>query len=114
MIVGVHAMLYTTDAEADRAFLRDVLKWKHVDAGGGWLIFAMPPAEMGVHPSEEGCSQALYLMTDDVNAEVAQLQAAGVKCDPVQDQGWGLVTELTLPSGGKLGLYQPRHPMAHS
>jgi catechol 2,3-dioxygenase-like lactoylglutathione lyase family enzyme len=113
MIIGVHAMIYTKDAEADRAFLRDVLKFKHVDAGQGWLIFALPPAEVGVHPSDKNGEHELYLMTDDVEAEIERLTAAGVVCDSVQDQGYGLVTALTLPGGGKLGLYQPRHPLAH-
>jgi catechol 2,3-dioxygenase-like lactoylglutathione lyase family enzyme len=112
-IIGVHAMVYTKDAEADRAFLRDVLKFKHVDAGDGWLIFALPPTEVGVHPHDKNDEHELYLMTDDVEAEIARLEAAGSKCDPVQDQGYGLVTALTLPGGGKLGLYQPRHPLAH-
>jgi catechol 2,3-dioxygenase-like lactoylglutathione lyase family enzyme len=112
-IIGVHAMIYTKDAEGDRAFLRDVLKFKHVNAGDGWLFFALPPAEVGVHPHEKNDEHELYLMTDDVEAEIARLQAEGVACDPVQDQGWGRVTALALPGGGKLGLYQPRHPLAH-
>ncbi|HYD86711.1 MAG TPA: hypothetical protein VEA80_04490 [Vitreimonas sp.] len=113
MIIGAHAILYSKDAEADRAFLRDVLKFDHVDAGDGWLIFALPPAEIGVHPHERNDVHELHLMTDDVAAETARLEAAGVACDPIQDQGYGLVTALTLPGGGKLGLYQPRHPLAH-
>lgn len=112
-IVGVHAMIYSKDAEADRGFLRNVLKFKHVDAGDGWLIFALPPTELGVHPHDKNDEHELSLMTDDVTVEIARLEAAGSKCDPVQDHGYGLVTALTLPGGGKLGLYQPRHPMAH-
>jgi catechol 2,3-dioxygenase-like lactoylglutathione lyase family enzyme len=112
-IIGVHAMIYTKDAEADRAFLRDVLKFKHVDAGDGWLIFALPPTELGVHPHDKNDEHELSVMTDDVEAEIARLEAAGSRCDPVQDQGYGLVTAVTLPGGGKLGLYQPRHPRAH-
>ncbi len=112
-IIGAHAMLYTKDAEADRAFLRDVLELKNVDAGEGWLIFALPPAEMGVHPSDENDVYELYFMTDDVEAEVARLRDKGVACDDIADHGYGLVTAITLPGGGKLGLYQPRHPLAH-
>lgn len=113
MIIGAHSIIYSKDAEADRAFLRDVLAFSNVDVGGGWLIFALPPSEVAVHPSDENDVQKLYLMTDDVEAEIARLRAAGAACDSVRDQGYGLVTALTLPGGGKLGLYQPHHPMAH-
>lgn len=113
MINGMHALIYSTNADADRAFLGDVLGFSSVDAGEGWLIFALPPSEVAVHPAERA-SQELYLMCDDVEATVAELSAKGVKTDPVSDQGWGLVTAITLPSGGQLGLYQPRHPRAHS
>jgi len=113
MIIGAHSIIYSKDAEADRAFLRNVLGFAHVDARDGWLIFALPPSEVAVHPSGENDVHALYLMTDDVAAEVARLNAAGVGCDPVADRGWGLVTAIALPGGGKLGLYQPRHPLAH-
>jgi catechol 2,3-dioxygenase-like lactoylglutathione lyase family enzyme len=109
MINGAHVIVYSTDAEADRAFLRDVLGFRHVDAGGGWLIFALPEAEAAVHPAEANGSHELYLMTDDVEAEVARLAVRNISCEPVQDQGWGLLTSIALPGGGKLGLYQPRH-----
>jgi catechol 2,3-dioxygenase-like lactoylglutathione lyase family enzyme len=112
MIIGVHAMIYTKDAEADRAFLRDVLGFKHVDVGGGWLIFALPPAEVGVHPSDENNVHELYLMTDDVDAEIERLTKAGHACDPVSVEGYGRVTAVALPGGGKLGLYQPTHELA--
>ena len=112
-IIGMHAMIYTKDAEGDRAFLRDVLGLKCVDGGGGWLIFALPPAEMGVHPGDKNDVYELYFMTDDVEAEVSRLKSKGVACDEIADQGYGLVTGVALPGGGKLGLYQPRHPMAH-
>ena len=109
MINGAHVIIYSADAEADRAFLRDVLGFRHVDVGHGWLIFALPDSEVAVHPAEIGSSHELYLMTDDVEMEIAKLADQGIACDPVQDQGWGLLTSIALPGGGKLGLYQPRH-----
>jgi catechol 2,3-dioxygenase-like lactoylglutathione lyase family enzyme len=111
VITGVHAIVYTTDAEADRAFFRDVLGLASVDAGGGWLIFELPPAELAAHPHATGGGHELYLMCDDVHATVQELQTKGVEiAHEVSDQGWGLVTAITLPSGGRLGLYEPRHP----
>ena len=112
MITGAHVIVYSRDADADRAFLRDVLGYPHVDAGGGWLIFKLPPAEVAVHPAESDGSHELYLMCDDVNATMDQLKAKGVSCGPVSDQGWGLLTSIRLPGGGDLGLYEPRHPKA--
>jgi catechol 2,3-dioxygenase-like lactoylglutathione lyase family enzyme len=109
MITGVHAMLYTKDADADRAFLRDVLGFPAVDSGDGWLIFALPPAEMGVHPHDRQMFE-LHLMCDDVEATIRDLAAKGVACKPPTDQGWGVMTSVPLPSGGFLGLYEPRHP----
>jgi len=111
VITGAHVIVYSRDADADRAFFRDVLEYPHVDAGGGWLIFKLPPGEVAVHPSE-GASHELYLMCDDVNTTVEQLAAKGVSCGPVSDQGWGLLTSIRLPGGGQLGLYEPRHPKA--
>ena len=111
MITGAHVIVYSRDADADRAFFRDVLEYPHVDVGGGWLIFKLPPGEVAVHPSE-GASHELYLMCDDVNTTVEQLAAKGVSCGPVSDQGWGLLTSIRLPGGGELGLYEPRHPKA--
>lgn len=113
MINGVHVIVYSVDAEADRAFFRDVLQFPAVDAGHGWLIFTAPPCEVACHPSEQNGEQELYLMCDDVNAEVVRLRAKGVQCEDVKDQGWGLLTNITLPSGTVLGLYEPRHPVAH-
>jgi hypothetical protein len=111
MITGVHAVQFTPDADALRAFLRDTLELDSVDAGGGWLIFRLPPAEIAAHPSDENCTQ-LYLMCDDIEATVAELKAKGVElAGPVNDEGWGLVTAIALPDGGKLGLYEPRHPV---
>ena len=108
-ITGAHAIIYSTDAEADRALLKEVFEFKHVDVGGGWLIFALPPAEVAVHPSEENDVHELYLMTDDVEGFVKEMKQRHVACEPVDDQGWGLLTHVTLPGGGTLGVYQPRH-----
>lgn len=109
VISGAHAIIYSRDPDADRAFLRDVLRFPNVDVGEGWLIFALPPAEVAVHPSERNDLHELYLMTDDIAALVAEIERRRIACDPVEDQGWGLLTHLTLPGGGKLGVYQPRH-----
>lgn len=110
-ITGVHAVIFTRDAGALRAFLRDVLELDSVDAGGGWPIFALPPAELAAHPSDEEGRHELYLMCDDIEATVARLEAKGVEfAAPVTDEGWGLVTAIGLPGGGSLGLYEPRHP----
>lgn len=109
MIIGAHSIVYSKDPEADRAFLRDVLKLSNVDVGDGWLIFGLPPAEVAVHPSDENDVHEFYLMCEDAQAFVAEMSAHGVACEAVQDQGWGLLTKLTLPGGGKIGVYQPRH-----
>jgi hypothetical protein len=114
MIFGAHSIIYSTDADADRAFLRDVLGFSSVDAGRGWLIFALPPGEVAVHPAEGETLHELYLMCDDVNAEIARLKQQGVTCSEVSSQPWGKLTNITLPSGGQLGLYEPHHPMAIS
>jgi predicted enzyme related to lactoylglutathione lyase len=111
MITGVHAVIFTRDAERDRVFFRDVLELPSVDAGGGWLIFALPPAELAAHPAEEGGQHELYLMCDDLQATVAELKAKGVDvARSISDEGFGLVTAIRLPGGGELGLYQPMHP----
>ena len=113
MITGIHALLYTSEADEVRAFFRDVLEWPSVDAGHGWLIFAAPPTELGVHPSETGTEHELYLMCDDVHRTVEELRAKGVFFSrPITDQGFGLVTTIRLPGGTELGLYQPKHPTA--
>lgn len=114
MINGAHVIIYSKNAEADRSFLRDVLGWPHVDAGRGWLIFAMPPAEVAVHPIEDdgGELHEMYLMCDDVRKVVAELQRKGIQSEPLTDAPWGIVTRLTLPGGSQLGLYQPKHPVA--
>ena len=109
MLTGAHSIIYSTNPDADRAFLKDVLALPHVDVGGGWLIFGLPPSEVAVHPSDKSAAHELYLMCDDIEAFVATMNTHAVACGPVQNQGWGLLTQLTLPGGGKLGVYQPRH-----
>jgi catechol 2,3-dioxygenase-like lactoylglutathione lyase family enzyme len=113
MITGAHVIIYTTDADADRAFFRDVLNFPWVDAHGGWLIFALPPSEVAFHPAEANGRHEFYFMCDDLQATIEKLEANNVPCGPVSDQGWGILTTMTLPGGGQIGLYQPRHPLAH-
>jgi hypothetical protein len=110
MITGAHSIIYSKDPEADRVFLRDVLKFPNVDVGGGWLIFSLPPGEVAVHPAEKNDVHELYLMCDDVKGFVAEMKKRRASCGPILNRGWGLLTELTLPGGGKLGVYEPRHP----
>jgi hypothetical protein len=114
MIFGAHMILYSKDAEADRNFLRDVLGFPSVDAGHGWLIFALPPAEAAVHPAEENGRQELYFMCDDLQAEILALAEKGVRCGELQEARWGSITKIQLPGGGELGLYQPKHLTALS
>ena len=109
MIHGAHVVIYSQDAEADRGFFRDVLKYESVDAGHGWLIFALPPAEVAVHPSDTNDMHELFLMCDDIQALVAEMKRKNVTCSPVDEQRWGSIARLTLPGGGKLGVYQPKH-----
>ena len=109
MIDGAHVVIYSKDSEADRAFIRDVLGFRGVDVGHGWLIFALPQAEAAVHPSDETDRHELFLMCDDLDAEIARLNSAGAACGAVETLGWGRMTRISLPGGGKLGLYQPRH-----
>jgi hypothetical protein len=113
MITGAHAILFTRDADGLRAFLRDVLGFPSVDAGGGWLIFALPPAELAAHPAEGTNRHELYLMCDDIAATVEELRAKGAEFSaPISDEGFGLLTTIALPGGGDLGHYEPRHPTA--
>jgi len=122
MITGAHFLFYSTDADADRAFFRDVLGWRHVDAGHGWLIFALPPGEAAVHPADESLTiregghvmagAVLYLMCDDLDATLVALAAKKVRTAPVEQARWGRRTTVGLPSGGAIGLYQPSHPTA--
>ncbi|HWF47895.1 MAG TPA: VOC family protein [Bryobacteraceae bacterium] len=120
MITGAHVLLFSEDPDADRLFFRDVLGFRAVDAGGGWLIFALPPTEAALHPLEEKnqeggplLSGPLYLMCDDLKSSIKSLEAKDVKCTPVKRERWGIVTTIRLPSGGEIGLYQPKHPTAH-
>ena len=112
MISGAHVVIYSTDAEADRAFFRDVLGFKSVDTGHGWLIFGLPPGEVAFHPCGENGLHELYFMCDSLKAEMASLAKKGVACSEVQEARWGSITKMRLPSGGEVGLYQPKHPTA--
>ena len=112
MISGAHVIVYSKNAEADRTFFRDVLDFKYVDAGHGWLIFALPRGEAAVHPSDESGSHELYFMCEDLKAEMASLAKKGVKCSKVEEARWGSITKMGLPGGGNVGLYQPKHPTA--
>ena len=114
MINGAHIILYSTDAEADRVFIRDVLGFASVDAGDGWLIFKLPPAEVAVHPTEGLGKHEFYLMCDDIEKTLADLSARGVTISsPVSNQSWGLLASIKLPSGSELSIYQPSHPTAY-
>ena len=110
MIFGAHVIIYSKDESADRAFLQDVLGFPSVDAGHGWLIFALPPAEVAVHPAEEVTGHELYFMCDDLRAEMAALGEKGIRCSQVEEARWGSVTKIRLPGGSEVGLYQPKHP----
>jgi catechol 2,3-dioxygenase-like lactoylglutathione lyase family enzyme len=110
MIFGAHVIVYSKDAAADRAFFREILGFESVDAGHGWLIFALPPAELAVHPAEDNGRHELYFMCDDLQAEIAALGKKGVRCSEVQEARWGSITMIALPGGGEVGLYQPKHP----
>jgi len=112
MITGVHVIMYSHQAEAVRTFFRDTLRRSFVDAGQGWLIFALPPAELGIHPTDDEEAHELYLMCDDLEATVNELAAKGVTVGEISDRGWGRVTTITVADGVRLGLYQPRHPTA--
>ena len=112
MIFGAHVIVYSRDAAADRAFFRDVLGLSSVDAGHDWLIFALPPAEVAVHPADGDVAHELYFMCDDLHAEIAALGAKDVRCSEVEEARWGSVTKITLPGGSEVGLYQPKHPLA--
>ncbi len=112
MISGAHLVLYTRDAEVDCAFFRDALRFPSVDAGHGWLIFALPPAEVAFHTADRNGPHELYLMCDDLKTEVEMLAQKRVTCSPVESERWGSITRIALPGGGKVGLHQPNHPTA--
>ena len=109
MISGVHTIIYSKDAEADRAIFRDVLSLPSVDVGGGWLIFGLPPSELAFHPAETGGAYEIYLMCEDVEDFVAKANEHGLACGPIEKQSWGLLSSLTLPGGASIGVYEPRH-----
>jgi hypothetical protein len=109
MITGGHVVIYSTNPEADRAILRDILKLTHVDVGGGWLIFGLPPAEVAVHHSDKNDVHSFYLMCDDVESFIQEMKKHNIATSSIQDERWGLLTYLFLPGGGKLGIYEPRH-----
>ena len=110
MIFGAHVIVYSSDAAADRDFFRQILGLSSVDAGDGWLIFVLPPAEVAVHPGEQSVGSELYFMSDDLRAEIRALEGKGVRCSELEEARWGSVTRVRLPGGGEVGLYQPKHP----
>jgi catechol 2,3-dioxygenase-like lactoylglutathione lyase family enzyme len=112
MISGAHIVVYSKDAEADRAFFRDALGFNSVDAGHGWLIFSLPPGEAAFHSSDENGPHELYFMCESLRAEMAALAKKGIKCSEVHEERWGSITKIHLPGGGDIGLYQPKHPTA--
>jgi hypothetical protein len=124
MINGVHLLLASANPDADRAFFRDVLGFTHVDAGEGWLIFSLPPAEMGIHPAEKNLTNlhtgqdlaagTLYLMCDNLRQTLNSLGSRGVGHSEIQEAGWGIASRIPLPGGSRLGLYEPHHPLAIS
>lgn len=114
MIFGAHIVIYSNDPAADRAFLKNILGFLSVDAGHGWLIFALPPAEVAVHPAEQDNRHELYFMCDDLSAEISALAQKGVHCSEIQQARWGSITKFRLPGGSDVGLYQPKHPIAIS
>jgi catechol 2,3-dioxygenase-like lactoylglutathione lyase family enzyme len=115
MITGAHAVLYSSAAEEARAFFRDALGFKSVDAGGGWLVFALPPAELAVHPAEGGGDHELFLMCDDIDTTIEELKIKGVEfTEPISEQSWGRLTAMRIPGGAQIRLYEPRHPTTMS
>jgi len=124
MINGVHLLLASANPEADRAFFRDVIGFTHIDVGEGWLIFALPPAEMGIHPAEKNLTNlhagqdlaagTLYLLCDNLRATLDELATKGVEHGPIEEAGWGIASSIPLPGGARLGLYEPHHPLAVS
>ena len=109
MITGAHSIIYSSDAEADKEFFKNVLKFANVDIGHGWLIFGLPPSEIAVHPAAESGLHEFYLLCDDIRAFIEEMSQHKIACSPVETQRWGLITRITLPGGGKLGVYEPKH-----
>lgn len=115
MINGAHVILFSDEPEADRRFLGEILEFRNVDAGAGWLIFKLPPAEVAVHPSDGGSKHELYLMCDDIRTLLTELERKGVEIsDPLREERWGFIARIRLPGGSELAIYEPRHPVAHS
>jgi catechol 2,3-dioxygenase-like lactoylglutathione lyase family enzyme len=112
MLSGSHVIVYTQDADADREFFRDILKLPPIDAGGGWLIFALPPTEVAFHPADENNTHELYLICENLSATIKELENRGTRFEEPSEQSWGITTQIHLPGGGLLGLYQPLHPTA--
>jgi hypothetical protein len=110
MITGAHSILYSSDAQADKEFFKNVLKFSNVDVGHGWLIFGLPPSELAIHPSDDNGHYEFYLLCDDIHSFVKAMSEQDVVCSPVETQRWGHITRLTLPGGGKLAVYEPKHP----
>ena len=112
MVSGAHIVVYSKDPDADRAFFRDVLKFNSVDAGKGWLIFALPPSEAAFHPAEKNNVHELYFTCDNLKATIIQLQSKNIETSEIHEERWGILTKMKLPGGGEIGLYQPKHPLA--
>jgi hypothetical protein len=113
VISGAHAIIYSKNAQADREFFRDVLKFSHIDIGDGWLLFTLPPTELAVHPARKNGTHELYLTCDDIKGVVRRLKQKKIKCSVPSEHDWGTLVMIELPGGGELGLYQPKHPLAH-
>jgi len=109
MITGAHSIIYSTDAQADMDFFKNVLKFPNVDVGRGWLIFGLPPSEIAIHPAEQNGLQEFYLLCDDINSFIREMTEHKIICSAIDEQRWGLITRLTLPGGGKIGVYEPKH-----
>ncbi len=109
MITGAHSIIYSAQPEQDRAFFKDVLKFPHVDVGGGWLIFKTPPAEVAIHPAQQSGKQEFYLMCEDIEKFVQLMQETNILCTSIHEEFWGRLVDITLPGGGVLGVYQPLH-----
>lgn len=109
MIVGAHTVIYSNDAESDRAFLKDIIGLNHVDAGGGWLIFSLPPSEVAVHPAKQSGKHEFYLMCDDINLFISEMAEKRVPCSSIDEEPWGLIVQITLPGGGLMGVYEAKH-----
>ena len=109
MITGAHSILYSSDPEADKEFFKNVLKFPHVDVGHGWLIFGLPPSEVAIHPANESGLHEFYLLCDDIHTFVKEMTEQNINCSEIQAQRWGLIILLSLPGGGKIGVYEPRH-----